>query len=365
MKVLFVLEHYHPYIGGAEKLFKSICEGLVKSGFEITVITTKHQSDLADEEMINGVKVMRMPVHNRYLFTFFSGFRVSKEAANYDLIHTTSYNAAVPARLAAVLRKKPISITVHEVWDKLWWQLPFTLWPVKAGYYWFEQMMMRFQYDRVVCVSHATAAAITKAFPGRHIGQVIYNGMDYSLLEKYKHQVPQTFTFCYFGRLGTSKGLDMLIEAAAMFKLKQPKSKFRLIIPSYPKHLFQAVQQMIKRLQLEDYIELLQHLSEEALYEAVSSSSVVVIPSLSEGFCFTAAEAAAMGVPIIHSNRGSLPEVVSGKQIALSSLTAEAIAEALEMALQNRYDSIPNKHFDIQPMIDGYAKLFRELGMKK
>jgi len=361
MKVLFVLEHYHPYIGGAEKLFKSICEGLVKEGFSISVITTKHQADLAEEEMINGVHIIRMKVHNRYLFTFFSGMRVSKEAAKYDLIHTTSYNAALPARLASILRKKPISITVHEVWNKLWWQLPFTIWPVKAAYYCFEQFMMHFSYDRVVCVSHATAAAISKAFPGRHVGQVIYNGMDYSLLKRYTHRPPQTFTYCYFGRLGTSKGLDLLVEAAALFRVHHPESIFRLIIPSYPAHLFNAIQQMIKRLQLEDYIELMQHLSEQDLCEAVSSSSVVVIPSLSEGFCFTAAEAAAMGVPIIHSNRGSLPEVVSGKHIPLSSLSAESIALALDMAKDERFDQLPNRQFDLQPMIDAYAKLFQEL----
>ena len=33
MRVLFVLEHFHPYIGGAENLFKQLTEKLRKQGY--------------------------------------------------------------------------------------------------------------------------------------------------------------------------------------------------------------------------------------------------------------------------------------------------------------------------------------------
>jgi multimeric flavodoxin WrbA len=41
MKILFVLEHYYPHTGGVEILFKNLCEGLVKKGHEVEVITTR------------------------------------------------------------------------------------------------------------------------------------------------------------------------------------------------------------------------------------------------------------------------------------------------------------------------------------
>jgi glycosyltransferase involved in cell wall biosynthesis len=46
MKILFVLEHYPPYIGGAETLFGLLADQLVKHGHKVRVITTRFRSNL-------------------------------------------------------------------------------------------------------------------------------------------------------------------------------------------------------------------------------------------------------------------------------------------------------------------------------
>ena len=51
MKILYVVEHYHPYIGGVEKLFKSLAEEVAKSVNEVTIVTTKHKKNLPSKEM--------------------------------------------------------------------------------------------------------------------------------------------------------------------------------------------------------------------------------------------------------------------------------------------------------------------------
>ena len=140
MKILFILELYYPNIGGIEKLFKSLAEKLVEQGYEVTVITTRFRKDLPVREEINGVHIKRLRMSSRFLFTFFGVFSMLKEARHCDIIHTTSYNAAFPARIAGWITGKKVIITFHEVWGKLWFRLPYTNSISKILYYTYEKL---------------------------------------------------------------------------------------------------------------------------------------------------------------------------------------------------------------------------------
>jgi glycosyltransferase involved in cell wall biosynthesis len=65
----------------------------------------------------------------------------------------------------------------------------------------------------------------------------------------------------------------------------------------------------------------------EALY---ARARVLVLPSLNEGFGLTALEAMSAGVPLIASNRGSLPEVTGGAGVLVDPTDVRGIASALE-----------------------------------
>ena len=125
MKILFVLEYYYPNIGGVEKLFKNLAENLADKGHDIMIITTRFNKNLAKEETLNKVKIKRLSLSNRFTFSFFSIFSILFYARKYDLIHTTSYNAALPAWITAKLLNKKCIITFHEVWGELWKELPY------------------------------------------------------------------------------------------------------------------------------------------------------------------------------------------------------------------------------------------------
>lgn len=65
----------------------------------------------------------------------------------------------------------------------------------------------------------------------------------------------------------------------------------------------------------------------ERLY---SGARALVLPSLDEGFGLPALEAMSAGVPVIASNRGSLPEVVAGGGTLLDPTDADAWTRAIE-----------------------------------
>jgi glycosyltransferase involved in cell wall biosynthesis len=68
----------------------------------------------------------------------------------------------------------------------------------------------------------------------------------------------------------------------------------------------------------------------EALYR---SASLVVMPSLDEGFGLPALEAMTLGVPVIASHRGALPEVLGGAGLLIDPQDSTAIADAMARVL--------------------------------
>ena len=120
MKIVYVLENYYPNIGGVETLFKSLIESLANEGHQITIITSRITPDSPLKEKKGNIQIVRMPFNNRYLFTFLGIFYILPYAKKCDLIHTTSYNAGIPAFFAGKLFGKKIIITFHEVWADLW-----------------------------------------------------------------------------------------------------------------------------------------------------------------------------------------------------------------------------------------------------
>ena len=80
MKILTVLTYYRPHTSGLTIYAERLAKALVKRGHEVTVMTTQFDDDLPREEMMDGVRVIRVPV----------AFRVSKGviAPTFGLVAT-------------------------------------------------------------------------------------------------------------------------------------------------------------------------------------------------------------------------------------------------------------------------------------
>lgn len=66
MKIVLFNAFYYPHVGGgAEIVFKEQAEGLQKLGYDVIVITT-HGENLVKTEIINEVRVIRIPFSNLY-----------------------------------------------------------------------------------------------------------------------------------------------------------------------------------------------------------------------------------------------------------------------------------------------------------
>jgi glycosyltransferase involved in cell wall biosynthesis len=85
--------------------------------------------------------------------------------------------------------------------------------------------------------------------------------------------------------------------------------------------------QLARRVQFRGYV------TDEQRLELYRSASVLVMPSLDEGFGVPALEAMTIGLPVIAAMRGALPEVVGDAAILVDPSSDEGVAAALDRVL--------------------------------
>lgn len=361
MKILFVLDQHIPFVGGAERFFQLLTERLVTRGDEVTVVTRLHEKGLPRRQRINGVEIVRVGCANRYLFMIWCLPAVIRQALKSDLIHTGTFTAALPAWIVGQILRKKVVITFHELWGHLWSAFPYLGRVTKIGHYWFEKILTRLPFDSVVAISNCTFERLKSSGVDPNKLQLIYDGLDYTEIKERGVIAPQRFTYTYFGRLGISKGLDLLLKSAAVFRNNCPDSRLRLITPKIPTYIYKQIVKQIDELGLGDYVELRESLPREILLQELRHTTCVVVPSYSEGFCYAAVEAIALGIPVVSSGQGALREVVSGEYIECQSFDVAGMVAALEQAKRGEWSQSAEKRFCVSETTAAYIHLYNKL----
>jgi len=257
VRILFVLEYYSPHIGGVEVLFKNLCEGLTIRGHDVTVVTSRLRGTKSFE-VINGVKVHRVNVPckgTRYWFTFLSIPKVFLLAKEADIIHTTTYNGALPAWIVSKVRGKECIITVHEILSSLWRDPARRVSLLSAKLHqFFEKLIISLPFKKYVCVSKYTYISLKLEGIDEKRLEVIYNGINNSLFDPHKSDGRQVrrrlnlrneFIYMYYGRPGISKGVEYLVQAVPFISRMIPDSKLLLILANDPRDRYENIRKMI------------------------------------------------------------------------------------------------------------------------
>jgi len=372
MNVLFVLEYYPPHVGGVETLFENICTGLATTGHSVSVVTSSLRGT-KDFEIVNGVRIYRVHVPNRYLFTLLAIPKVYWLAREVDLIHTTTYNGAFPAWFVSKLRGKKCVITVHEILGSYWKDLAGMGWFSARLHRLLEKLVVLLPFDKYVCVSRYTCNSLRKAGARNEKLEVIYNGVDSGLFSPEKVDVERVkrirrslgldsrFVYTYYGRPGISKGVEYLVQSVPLITRKIPDSKLLLILANDPANRFESIKKMIVDLNIEDRIILIDPVPRIELPDYIAASDCVVVPSLSEGFGYTAAEACAIGKPVVASNVASLPEIVSGRYVFVRPREPRAIAEGVAKVYKGNIEDKGKKVFSWKECIEKYLHVYQEM----
>jgi glycosyltransferase involved in cell wall biosynthesis len=117
MKILTVLTYYRPHTSGLTVYAERLARAFVKRGHQVTVMTTQYDSSLTREEIMDGVKIIRVPVVARISKGVIAptfGWVATKLVAQHDVVqmHLPQFDAPGVA-LRGRLFRKPAVLTYH------------------------------------------------------------------------------------------------------------------------------------------------------------------------------------------------------------------------------------------------------------
>ena len=184
---------------------------------------------------------------------------------------------------------------------------------------------------RVVANSAAGAARLREEYvPSRKI-VVIPNGIDLPAIPARAPRMDAP-VITTVANLRPGKGHDVLLEAAATVLRRFPRARFQLVGdgPMRP-----ALQQRAAALGLGDRVEFLGHRDDVA--DLLRASDAFAFPSLMEAFPNAVMEAMALGLPVVATNVGGIPELIADRRngVLVSAGDAPALAHGVLELLEH------------------------------
>ena len=190
--------------------------------------------------------------------------------------------------------------------------------------------------DHVITASTAGREAIEQDFkvnPERI--SIVPNGLDTEFFQN-TGEPRQANTLLFVGNTDdVKKGAIFAVKAL----LHLPKEvTLRIVDEPYP--IKTLLWQQVEKLGLVDRVTFTGRLSDEALRKEYSSCTLLVQPSLYEGFGLPAAEALACGTPVVATDVGAVGEVVSPD---VGVLVAPGSPETLAKGIRDLLDDAPRR----------------------
>lgn len=369
-----MVSYYYPYCSGVTEHVKRVAEGLAARNHDVTILTSKHAKNLQANEILNGVKIKRLPVLLKISKGVFKPtllptfWKISKE---FDII-----NIHVPlpevGLCTLISRNRNIVLTYHC--------------DLQLQHSFLEKFIERVYY-----------ISLRIAIP--HTKKIVVNDMDYALNSKIKNTAdkiveilppvlscqrknPMQFKKKYgigddeqvvgfLGRLVYEKGLEYLIKAVPLILEKIPNARF--IIAGEGEEIAGGRKHSVKEnlvnmaLPFKDRVIFTGFLPENQIEEFYSACDVFVLPSIApiESFGMVQVEAMLCGTPVIATDMPGVrtPLKRTGMGVIVPPKNEKAIADAVIGILAKRENFTRNRlsiegHFSSNKTIIDYERVF-------
>ncbi|UFU04326.1 glycogen synthase [Ruania suaedae] len=279
-----------------------------------------------------GVTGYRVPTElegaNAALATLGVDLQMANDLAGADLVHSHTWYANMAGHLGGLLHGIPHVISAHSL-------EPLRPWKAEqlGGGYALSSWAERTAYegaDRVIAVSAGMRADILRSYPQLDPGKVVvvHNGIDLQAWQRptadesarvaRMHGLdPERPAVIFVGRITRQKGLPHLLDAVA-----QLPPEVQLVLcagaPDTPE-LAEEVATAVAELQRTrtGVIWIDQMLPRAEIVGLLAASTVFVCPSVYEPLGIVNLEAMAVGVPVVGSATGGIPEVVADGETGL------------------------------------------------
>ncbi|MFP3190525.1 MAG: glycosyltransferase [Thermoproteota archaeon] len=118
---------------------------------------------------------------------------------------------------------------------------------------------------------------------------------------------------------------------------------------------------LARRLGVEGWVKFLGRLPDAEYFSMMAKAKALVLPSIwPEPLPSVAIESISLGVPVVGSNRGGIPEIVGNYGITTNP-TPEEVAKAISTIIEQRFDKHEMKRYAAQKFGEGNAEKFLQI----
>ena len=285
-----------------------------------------------------------------------------------------------------ILNRTKVLLTLHDVIAD---HHPSLIFPnAKSKYLWkLKQRIAIKQADMVATVSEYSKQEIVKYFrlpeskirliseAARPVFKVLPTNNGFlSTLEKYDLHLDKRFLL-YVGGISPHKNLNTLIDAFKQIADTGIDDELKLVLVGDYKDdpffsAYPTLKAKVSDLKLEDKVIFTGFITDEDLAYLYNAATLLVFPSLEEGFGLPAIEAMSCGTPVAASKTGSLPEVLGSVGRYFDPMNSKEMAAVIRSVLddestrqQMKADGLKrSQNFRWKRAAEETLAIFKELG---
>jgi glycosyltransferase involved in cell wall biosynthesis len=340
MRIAIVCPYYPwpPSVGGVETIVRNVSTELAEKGHDVHVVTTPFDMTtmkkitsygVEERDGVNVYKLKSSKLRIGYA-RFLKGLKEVLEEIKPEIVHAhnlhphlfqlASWKIDAGYKLIAELHHPAINLDFH-IQRIL---LPFVIYWLKKKSQSVDIFLAHTRLERSWLASKGIEEDLIKVIEPAFISS-----------ELFSHQPKEpTKSNCllYLGRVVPKKGLHILIRALSLINDAE-----LVIAGPYEKRYLEKLQRLVAKLRLEDRVKIKGRVTEEEKIDLISNCSVLVCPTIADYHPIVLLEAQALGVPVIATKVGAIPEiVVNGETGLLVKPNSELeLAKAIETLLSN------------------------------
>lgn len=333
-RIALVTELYPPSIGGQQTRFEALATRLRDLGASVTVVCTMHAPGLAEEEDLEGVRILRGPFLPKYMD---------------PLLRQTVRSPVGMFRFALQVRRVLSRNDFDFIYFNQWPYLHVLFAPRRsrkmAGIDWCEMRDEAIHYlpqrllPRLVPLNLSVSNWTAQRFENLAGVDVGYlpTGVD---LKRFHPTIGERNGLLFLGRLVENKNLPLLIRSFARYR--ELGGTEELTIAGSGPEESTARKELTKLTPgIRESVDLLGEVPEQKKIDLLATSRLLLIPSLREGFPNVVAEAMASGLPVatVSSPENGTAHVVRLYEIGtVGEPNPESFALAISRALETADD---------------------------
>ncbi|MBN2044853.1 MAG: glycosyltransferase family 4 protein [Anaerolineales bacterium] len=383
MRILIALTYYRPHYSGLTIYSERLARALAARGHQVTVLTSRFDTSYPQEEIVHGVRVVRLPVMMRIskgVIMPSMPLRAWQEIRNADVVnlHVPQFDAAPIATLARLMGR-PVVMTYQcdlelpsglinrvanlasDVVNEVTARMANVIVTTSQDYADHSRFLMRYA-SKIWPIS--PPVVLQEVAPG-FIAQV---------REKYQIK-PGEKIIGMVARLAAEKGVEYLVRALPEVLATHPEA--RVLYAGQHQNVMgeEAYAEMLAPLiaDLGDRWQFLGIIPDDELAALFHLCDVVVLPSTNstEAFGMVQVEAMICGTPVVASDMPGVRQPViqtgMGKLFVLKDAAslAESLSEVLEKPGQFQGDVLEiSRQYAPDSTAAEYEKVFQSLVRK-